>query len=137
MIFYFSSLSAALRYKLLIATVTPRPIALVTTRSRSAQDNAAPFSFFNVMGEAPPILVLGLKAHGDGRIKDTCRNIHETGEFVVHLVDESMRGNHLRHARAQRAFAQQNQAAVASEITGVPRSCATCARRVTARGETA
>ena len=42
-------------YQLLVSLVTPRPIALVTTISADGKVNAAPFSFFNVMGANPPI----------------------------------------------------------------------------------
>ncbi|HUT49796.1 MAG TPA: flavin reductase family protein [Alphaproteobacteria bacterium] len=90
MIIDFTSLAPRIRYKLLTATVTPRPIALVSTRSRDGVDNAAPFSFFNVMGEDPPILVLGLEARAGGVLKDTTSNIRASGEFVVNLVDEDM-----------------------------------------------
>ena len=68
----------------------PRPIALVTTISRDGVVNAAPFSFFNVFSENPALLVLGLQHNEDGSPKDTTRNIHLTGEFVVNLVDEGI-----------------------------------------------
>src|SRR5262249_10331500 len=50
--------------------------------------NAAPFSFFNVMGHDPPTVVLGILP-GNGRLKDTATNILERGEFVVNLVSEA------------------------------------------------
>ena len=50
MIFDMETLEAQNRYKILTATVTPRPIAWITTISASGVINAAPFSFFNVMG---------------------------------------------------------------------------------------
>lgn len=78
------------QYKLLSSTVVPRPIALVSSRSAKGVDNAAPYSFFGVMGEAPAILALGIKKHPDGRSKDTAANIIETGEYVVHMVDEAL-----------------------------------------------
>ena len=52
--------------------------------------NAAPFSFFNLMGEDPPIVVVSLESRADGSIKDTMRNIRRSGEFVVNLVDEAI-----------------------------------------------
>lgn len=76
---------AAFGYKLMTATITPRPIAWVTTKSPAGVVNAAPYSFFNAMGHTPPTLVLGLLA-GKGSFKDTARNILDTGEFVVNLV---------------------------------------------------
>ncbi len=79
-------------YKLLVNTVLPRPIALVTTHSIAGLVNAAPFSFFNVLSDDPPLLALGLEGSnlsGDG-LKDTARNIADTSVFVVNLVDEAM-----------------------------------------------
>ena len=78
------------QYKLLSATIVPRPIALVTTLSATGRVNAAPFSFFNVMGEDPPVVVLGLQQHPDGNLKDTTTNIQKRGQFVVHMVDEEL-----------------------------------------------
>jgi flavin reductase (DIM6/NTAB) family NADH-FMN oxidoreductase RutF len=52
--------------------------------------NAAPFSFFNVFSEDPPLIVLGLQHRPDHSPKDTTRNIHRSGEFVVHMVDEGL-----------------------------------------------
>lgn len=78
------------QYKLLSSTIVPRPIALVTTLSASGRVNAAPFSLFNVMGEDPPVVVLGLQENADGTLKDTTRNILKRGDFVVHTVDESL-----------------------------------------------
>ncbi|WP_316979933.1 flavin reductase family protein [Shumkonia mesophila] len=86
----FESLSKEKRYKLLCGFVAPRPIALVTTASTEGVGNAAPFSFFNVFGDEPPILILGIQAKPDGTPKDTTANIRATGEFVVHLVDGAM-----------------------------------------------
>ncbi len=86
----FENLASKDRYKLLTATVVPRPIALVTTRNGDGSTNAAPFSFFNVFSEAPPLVVLGLQSKPDLTLKDTTQNIRLTGEFVVNLVDEDI-----------------------------------------------
>ena len=75
--------------KILLATVVPRPIAWVTTRSPDGGLNAAPYSFFNVMGVDPPIVVVGIQGHSENRLKDTGRNILASGEFVVNLVTEA------------------------------------------------
>jgi flavin reductase (DIM6/NTAB) family NADH-FMN oxidoreductase RutF len=79
-------------YKLLISTVVPRPIALATTVDGAGRVNAAPFSFFNAVSSVPPVVVLGISpgdASGDG-YKDNERNIRDSGEFVVNLVDEAL-----------------------------------------------
>src|SRR5947207_11173311 len=77
-------------YPILASLVTPRPIALVTTLSPDGKINAAPFSFFNLMGAQPPILAFAPGDRDDGTPKDTARNIRLTHEFVVNLVDESI-----------------------------------------------
>lgn len=80
-------------YKLLVSTVMPRPIALVSTLSADGTVNAAPFSFFNVFSNAPPLLVLGIEGNkrDDGQpYKDTGENIRRSGEFVVNLVSHAM-----------------------------------------------
>ncbi|QKR98844.1 flavin reductase family protein [Sphingomonas sp. CL5.1] len=82
-------LPLAARYKILNSTVTPRPIAWVTTMSKGGVVNAAPYSFFNVCGVEPPLVVLGLlKDLRTRQLKDTATNIIDTGEFVVNLVCE-------------------------------------------------
>ena len=90
--FDFTETDGALRYKLMSSAIVPRPIAWVTSCSRLGVRNAAPFSFFNMMGAAPPLVVLGIMRRPDGSYKDSAANILETGEFVVNLVTESDAG---------------------------------------------
>ena len=78
------------RYKLLIGVVVPRPIALTTTLDADGRVNAAPFSFFNVMGYDPPLVMFAPGNRPDGTPKDTARNIRATREFVVHIIDEAL-----------------------------------------------
>ncbi len=59
--FDFTALSERERYKLMIGTIIPRPIALVTTVDEEGRINAAPFSFFNCLSADPPILALGVE----------------------------------------------------------------------------
>jgi flavin reductase (DIM6/NTAB) family NADH-FMN oxidoreductase RutF len=77
------------RYKLLIGLVIPRPIAWISTRSANGVANCAPFSFFNVFSEEPPLCVIGINPRSDGDLKHSLKNIRRTGEFVVNLVDEA------------------------------------------------
>lgn len=83
----FAGLGSRDRYKLLSSVVIPRPIAFVSTRGPDGLDNCAPYSFFNCFAENPATVVLGLQIRPDGLVKDTARNIRESGEFVVNLVD--------------------------------------------------
>jgi flavin reductase (DIM6/NTAB) family NADH-FMN oxidoreductase RutF len=74
----------------LVSTVTPRPIAWISSLNQDGQLNAAPFSFFNVFAGDPPVVGIGIGSHEPGRAKDTRRNIRKTKEFVVNLVSEDM-----------------------------------------------
>lgn len=78
------------RYKLLMSSVVPRPVALVTSLDREGRINAAPFSCFNIMGTSPATVVLGIDALSPGVPKDTVGNVHATGQFVVNLVSEAI-----------------------------------------------
>jgi len=80
------TISAADRYKLLTALVIPRPVAWVTTVDEGGVVNAAPYSFFNLFGQDPAVVILGLEHRADGSAKDTERNIDATGEFVVNIA---------------------------------------------------
>jgi flavin reductase (DIM6/NTAB) family NADH-FMN oxidoreductase RutF len=77
-------------YTILASLVTPRPIALVTTISADGKVNAAPFSFFNLLGAKPPICAFAPGDRDNGTPKDTALNIRAMHEFVVNLVDESV-----------------------------------------------
>ena len=55
-----AELSPAKRYGILSSLIVPRPIAWVTTLDEDGQVNAAPFSYFQIMGENPPLVVLGI-----------------------------------------------------------------------------
>ena len=79
-----------LAYKLLAGLVVPRPIALVTTIDAAGVVNAAPFSFFNVMGAEPAIAVFAPADRDDGTPKDTAANLLANGECVIHLCDEAV-----------------------------------------------
>jgi flavin reductase (DIM6/NTAB) family NADH-FMN oxidoreductase RutF len=82
-------------YNILLNAVGPRPIAWVSSLSASGKSNLAPFSFFNAVCAAPPLLAFapGMRApkgavagESAGVPKDTMRNIRETGEFVINVV---------------------------------------------------
>jgi len=84
--FDFKVLSERERYKLMIGTIIPRPIALVTTVDEDGRTNAAPFSFFNCLSADPPILALGVENNPDMSFKDTGHNIRMTEVFTVNIV---------------------------------------------------
>lgn len=86
MLFDFSELSAADRYKLMTAAIVPRPIAWVVSQNAAGRVNAAPFSFFNAFASDPPVVCVGIGGRGPGAPKDTAANIRDTGHFVICLV---------------------------------------------------
>ena len=88
--FDFSSIKPIDRYKLLSSTITPRPIAWVSTIGRDGTLNAAPFSFFNVFGEDPPVLAFAINSRSIDDLKDTGNNVRFQQEFVVNLVSEEL-----------------------------------------------
>jgi len=72
-------------YRLLTASVVPRPIAWVSTRSAAGVDNLAPHSFFTVACVDPPMVQFTSVG-----VKDSLRNVRATGEFVVCLASEPL-----------------------------------------------
>jgi flavin reductase (DIM6/NTAB) family NADH-FMN oxidoreductase RutF len=83
-----SELSPGKRYHILSSLVVPRPIAWVTTLNEDGSVNAAPFSYFQLMGDDPPLAVLGIGKRLDGEAKDSFRNIRRSGEYVINIVTE-------------------------------------------------
>ena len=90
MLFDMKDLNPQDVYKLLVATVVPRPIAWITTQDIDGSLNAAPFSFFNAMSGSPPVVCFGIGGRGPGDAKDTGNVIRRTGEFVVNLVSDEL-----------------------------------------------
>jgi len=84
--FDFKKLGERERYKLMIGTIIPRPIALVTTVDEHGRINAAPFSFFNCLSADPPIVAIGVENNADMSFKDTGHNIRMTEVFTVNIV---------------------------------------------------
>jgi flavin reductase (DIM6/NTAB) family NADH-FMN oxidoreductase RutF len=84
------------RYRLMIGSIVPRPIAFVSTLSVDGRPNLAPYSFFSGVGAEPMTVVFCPANKPDGSEKDTLRNSKPvaeggTGEFVVNLAVEAYR----------------------------------------------
>ena len=113
------------RYKLLIGLVIPRPIAWISTRSANGVANCAPFSFFNVFSEDPPLCAIGINPRSDGTLKHTLKNIRRTGEFVVNLVDEAtanaMHVSSYEFAEDESEFEKAGLTPAACALVGHPR----------------
>lgn len=82
-----ASMSERDNYKFMIGSIIPRPIAFVTTMSKEGVLNGAPFSYFNIVSSNPPMISISIQ-RSKGNQKDTARNIADTKQFVVHIVDE-------------------------------------------------
>jgi flavin reductase (DIM6/NTAB) family NADH-FMN oxidoreductase RutF len=78
-------------YKHMVAFITPRPIAWVSTINLDGKTNLAPFSFFNGVCPNPPTILFCPTNSRHGNKKDTLRNIEATREFVVNVVPDAIR----------------------------------------------
>lgn len=87
--FDLSSTESRDNYKLLSGLVVPRPIGWIGTRRANGSNNLAPFSFFNVVSSAPPVVLFSAGSHPD-RPKDSSTLAEETGEFTVNIVSEDV-----------------------------------------------
>lgn len=74
-------------YKLLISSITPRPIGFLSTISAEGVKNLAPFSYFQVVNADPPIFTIGI-SQGQGLPKDSLRNILDTKELTLNIISE-------------------------------------------------
>lgn len=88
--FNISDLGVQEKYRLLNGGVTPRPIAWISTRSKTGVDNLAPYSFFTVASCNPPVLLYTQVTQRSGIDKDTLKNLKETGECVVNIVNSHL-----------------------------------------------
>lgn len=73
-------------YHLLTQTIIPRPVAWVLTESDSENYNLAPFSYFTAISSQPPLLMFSVGSKPSGEMKDTVRNVLETGKMVIHIA---------------------------------------------------
>ncbi|HET6433829.1 flavin reductase family protein [Dyella sp.] len=86
----FAELTADEAYRWLASTVTPRPIAWVSTVSKAGVSNLAPYSFFQVVCDEPPTLMLSVGRLPDGRLKDSLVNARDSGQLIIHLVSQPL-----------------------------------------------
>lgn len=77
-------------YKLMVGSITPRPIAWISTLSSTSVLNLAPYSFFTVASCNPPVLAVTQVNPRDRAAKDTLTNLQATKECVVNIVSEEL-----------------------------------------------
>lgn len=79
------------RHQLLLGSVGPRPIALLSTLDESGRSNLAPFSFFGAFGSNPSVIAVSPSLRGrDATAKDSLRNALATGELTISAVSFGM-----------------------------------------------
>lgn len=84
-------IKTGLLHSYLLGAVAPRPICFASTLDSEGIPNLAPFSFFNVFGSNPPILVFSpARRVRDNTVKHTLENIYATKEVVVNVVNYNM-----------------------------------------------
>ncbi|WMI67096.1 flavin reductase family protein [Aestuariibaculum sp. YM273] len=84
-------IKTSLLHGYLLSAVAPRPIAFASTIDADGRANLSPFSFFNVFGSNPPILVFSPSRRvRDNTIKHTLKNVEATREVVINAVNYDM-----------------------------------------------
>lgn len=83
-----SELKTSQFHQYLLGAISPRPICFASTIDSDGQANLSPFSFFNVFGSKPPILIFSpARRVRDNTIKHTLENCIETKEVVINMVN--------------------------------------------------
>jgi len=86
-----SEIKTAQLHAYLLGSVGPRPICFASTIDADGNSNLSPFSFFNVFGSKPPILIFSpARRVRDNTIKHTLENVYATGEVVINVVNYAM-----------------------------------------------
>lgn len=90
--FYETSGPHGLRHNPFNALVAPRPIGWISSIDAAGHVNLAPFSYFNALSSAPPMVMYCANgAHAEGGAKDSLRNVREVPEFVANIVSFELR----------------------------------------------
>lgn len=110
----------------LLSAIAPRPIAFASTIDKSGNVNLSPFSFFNVFGANPPILIFSsARRVRDNTTKHTLENIHEVPEVVINIVNypivEQMSLSSTEYAKGVNEFTKAGLSEVASTHIAPPR----------------
>lgn len=82
-----SQLTERENYKLLIGSIIPRPVAVVSTLTEKGNLNIAPFSYFNIVSSNPPIVSLAVQRKNE-QMKDTAKNILIRKAAIIQVLDE-------------------------------------------------
>lgn len=75
-------------HQYLLGAVAPRPIAFASTIDEEGNPNLSPFSFFNVFGANPPIMIFSpARSVRNNTTKHTLDNVEKIKEVVINIVN--------------------------------------------------
>lgn len=121
-----SALPVAKLHQYLLSAIAPRPIALVSSMNKVRQVNLSPFSYFNVFGANPPLLIFSpARRVRDNTLKHTLENVKDHPYAVVNMVDyamvEQMSLSSTEYDAGINEFVKSGLTEVESELIDVPR----------------
>lgn len=110
----------------LLGAVAPRPIAFASTIDAEGRVNLSPFSFFNVFGSNPPLMIFSpARRVRDNTTKHTLQNVQAVPEVVVNIVNypivEQMSLSSTEYPEGVNEFVKSGLTEVHSEIVKPPR----------------
>lgn len=117
--------STADLHQYLLGSVSPRPIAFVSTIDENGRHNLAPYSFFNAFSSNPPIIVFSSNRRvADNTTKDTLHNVQQNKECVISAVSygimRQMALTSVEFAAGDSEFGHTGLTPVDSEMVSVP-----------------
>lgn len=86
MLLTFCNSTPLANYKILSNSITPRPVAWISTLSNTGINNLAPFSFFAPLCATPVIFGVNIMNKSNGELKDTLKNIQFTKKASICTV---------------------------------------------------
>ena len=105
------------------AIVAPRPIGWISTVDAAGRPNLAPYSYFAMVHNAPPMVAFGSEG-----LKHSAANARATGEFVANLATralfEAMNASSADQAEGVSEFEAAGIAAAPSRLVRPPRVAA-------------
>lgn len=73
------------------SAIVPRPIAFVSSKSEHGDINLAPFSFFQMLTNDPPLVMISTSVIRLPEVhdKNSTANIKKTKEFTINVVSDA------------------------------------------------
>lgn len=87
---FFDTAQGGYKRGIFNAIIAPRPIGWISTLNADGTANLAPYSYFNIVSNLPPVLIFSANTPEDRPAKDTLANVRRTGEFVFNLVSHEL-----------------------------------------------